>query len=324
MKLDQLEQVVEIANTRSISKAATNLFLSQPSLSTSIKQLEGELGADIFSRTRKGVELTPFGMNFVKYAEKILEQVHTLGKLSKENIPQISQTLSVANGHFRFASVVIAMMLNRHREDGARFILRNGINEDCIDWTADGVCDIGIVSFKLDEENEFKRLMKLKQLNYQVIYQPPSRVIIGEGHPLFHTSVTEVDYKAMMRYPLIAYDDAAIKSYLRSTYLHAASHNLRVIVTDRASMYEMLEFTDGYSLGLSNDTVYGNVPRYPKTRTLKLKNSQARHCIAWIASANVEFMPLGKEYIELLADVCTKQDFWQLHPDITIEPGKRP
>lgn len=324
MKLEQLEQVVEVANTRSISKAATNLFLSQPSLSTSIKQLETELGADIFNRTRRGVELTPFGMTFVKYAEKILEQVDSLGSLCKENLPLVSQTLSVANGHFRFASVVTAMLLNRHREDGARFILRNGINSDVIDWVAQGVCDIGIISFKLGEEKEFKQLMKTKRLRYQQIYQPPSRVIIGEGHPLFHTTVTEVDYSELAKYPLISYDDAAVKSYLRSAYIRAASDNLRVIVTDRASMYEMLEFTDGYSFGLSNDTVYENVPRHQKTRTLKLRNNRVQHAIAWIASANVEFMPLGKEYIELLTDVCTRKDFWELHPDITIEPGKQP
>ena len=318
MKLEQLEQVAEIARTRSISKAATNLFLSQPSLSASVKQLERELGADIFSRTSKGVELTPFGTTFIKYAEKILEQVGSLGKLCKENLPLISQTLSVANAHFRFASVVTAMLLNQHKDDGARFILRNGINSDCIDWVADGVCDVGIVSFKLKEEREFKQLMKMKQLRYEVIYQPPTRVIIGAGNPLFGTQITEVDAKELSKYPLISYDDAAVKNYLRSAYIRTASENLRVIVTDRASMYEMLEFTDGYSFGLSNDTVYQNIPRHHKTRALRLKGEQVQYAIAWIASADFEFVPLAREYVELLIDVCNRSDFRAVHPDVSI------
>lgn len=90
MKLEQLVHVVEVANTQSISKAASNLLLSQPGLSSSIKQLEYELGADLFVRNPKGVELTPVGSSFVDKAKKILEQVDSLGKMCKDGTHYVS------------------------------------------------------------------------------------------------------------------------------------------------------------------------------------------------------------------------------------------
>ncbi len=324
MKLEQLEQVVEIANTKSINKAAMHLFLSQPSLSTSLRQLEQELGSDLFVRTRKGVELTPFGMNFVKYAEKVLNDVADLGKLSNANLAPISRTLSLAHGHFRYASLVVAMLLNRHREDGAQFILRNGIPEDCINWVADGICDIGVITFATNEEHAFRQQMMLRQLRYETIYQPPTKIVIGTGHPLFNTQVTEIDQEELKKYSLITYDDVVSSKYHRALYMQKSLTPPRCIVTDRASMYEMLECTDGYCIGFSNDIVYTNIPRQARTRTLYLKGKTKPYSVAWIAPANVEFMQLAKEYIELLTDVCTRPDFWALHPDISLGASGQP
>lgn len=323
MKLEQLEQVVEVAKTGSISKAATNLLLSQPGLSTSIKQLECELEADLFIRTKKGVELTEVGSSFVEYAKRILEQVNNLGKLGKKTNSDAVQTLSVAHGHFRYASVVMAMLMNKHKDDGSRFVMRNGINADVIDWVSDGICDIGLIT--VSDISSFKQLTKFKELQYQVVYSPSPKVIIGTGHPLFYSPRTEVSIDEISKYPQVSYDETAAKNYFRSVYLQTNSDNLRMIVTDRASLYEMLEFTPCYSFGFSNDIVYGNIPRQQKTRTLQIiSNSRKQYHVVYVTSANMESLPLAKEYIELLTDVCTRENFWELHPDITIDPSKQP
>jgi len=319
VKLEQLEQVAQIARTGSISKAAANLFLSQPSLSASVRQLENEMGADIFIRTRRGVELTPFGMTFVKYAEKILDQMGALEQLAKDNVPAISQTLSVANSHFRFASAAVAMQMKCHREDGSRFILREGFRDDCINWTSEGVCDLGVVSYDLEEEEEFRQLLKLKHLRSRLIARPTARVVIGAGHPLYHTDVTEVTYRDMAPYPFVTYDDAEAGNYLRSAYIHAAAPNLRVITTDRASLHEMLEFTDGYSIGFTTDTVYRNIPPASHTRLITLKGRKMERGIVCISSTGFEDTPLAREFVELTTGLCGDPDFWKNHPELGEE-----
>lgn len=321
MKLEQLSHVVEVAGTQSISKAATNLLMSQPGLSASIKQLEIELGADLFIRNKKGVELTPMGENFVSYAKKILEQVDALEGICKDHSKPGYQTLSVAACHFRFAGVATAMLMGKHRDDGTRFVYRNGIPEDCIDWVAEGICDIGLVYFDASSEKEFKKLLQLKQLRYEIIYQTEARMIIGKGHPLYHTDATQIDAEDLLKYPMIAHDKTAAKDYFRSVFLHNRQDNLRAIITDRGTLYEMLEFSDGYCIGLSNDIVYRNIPRQAGTRELKIRSttSPMRRNVAWICSANVDFMPLGKEYIDLVSALCTDPDFFLHHPDYTTQ-----
>ena len=82
MKITQLEQISEIAATRSLGQAAKNLYISQPALSYSLKTLEDELGKPLFSRGRNGVELTDFGKEFLIYVRPILEQWELLRKIS--------------------------------------------------------------------------------------------------------------------------------------------------------------------------------------------------------------------------------------------------
>jgi len=316
MKLEQLVHVVEVANTQSISKAASNLLLSQPGLSASIKQLEYELGAELFVRSKRGVELTPVGSNFVVYAKRVLEQVAEMEALCKEQSTPIFPTLSVAACHFRFVSAAVAMMQHKHDSDGSRFVVRNGVSSDCIDWVADGICDIGLVYYRADEEKEFKKLMQRKQLRYQNIYQTEAQVVIGRGHPLYDSDVTQIDARELLRYPMVAYDQTTAKDYFRSVFLHAKMDNLRTIVTDRGSIYDILEFSDSYSMGLSNDIVYRNISRPHGTRNLKVVGSStaATRNVAWIASANVEFLPLAQEFTQLLTALCTLPDFREKYP----------
>jgi len=318
MKLEQLMHVVEVANTQSISKAASNLLMTQPGLSFSIKQLESELGAELFVRNNKGVELTETGNSFVAKAKRILREIDSLEKMCKDGTTQVTQTLSVAAGHYRFMGLIIAMMLNRHKHDGTGFVLRNAISSDTVNWVADGVCDVGVVSFLSSEESDFKKLMKQKKLQYHKIYDTELKIIIGEGHPLYDTDVTEIDAKELQKYPRVAHDRTPNKDYFRSVFSQETIPNLRVIVTDQAAAYEILERSDGYCMGFASEYMYQNLPRQYKTRELKVKwgNAYYRMTMGWIAPVGMAAVPLVQEFVELVTDVCTKPNFWELHPDL--------
>ena len=74
MTLQQMRYVIEIAERGSMNEAAKNLFMSQPSLSASIKDLEDEINITVFRRSNKGIELTPEGSEFLGYVRQILDQ----------------------------------------------------------------------------------------------------------------------------------------------------------------------------------------------------------------------------------------------------------
>src|SRR5690625_1977796 len=102
MTLQQLKYVIAVAKNRSINKAAQQLFISQPSLSNAIKELEQEIGITIFSRTNRGVSITTEGADFLGYARQVVEQAELLeSRYSSSQIPQ--QQFSVSAQHYAFA-----------------------------------------------------------------------------------------------------------------------------------------------------------------------------------------------------------------------------
>ena len=150
-------------------------------------------------------------------------------------------------------------------------------------------------------------------------------IIIGSGHPLYYTDATEITPKELEKYTVLSRDQVNAKDYARSAYLYSdvtigKQTDLRVIITDQAALYEMLEFTDCYCAGFSSDVVYQNVPGPHNLRNLTIIDGKEPIMmnVAWIAPANMEFMPLVKEYIQLITDVCTRKDFWELHPELKL------
>jgi len=102
MTLQQLKYVIEVARSRSISKAAQALFISQPSLSNALKELEKEIGVKIFSRTNKGIHVTKEGSEFLGYARQVLEQAELLENRYYNNAaPQ--HHFAVSAQHYAFA-----------------------------------------------------------------------------------------------------------------------------------------------------------------------------------------------------------------------------
>ncbi len=311
MKLEQFAQVVEISKTGSFSKAAENLLMSQPGLSASIKLLEQELGADLFIRGKRGVELTAVGSSFVSQAKQILGQVDHLSQLCKNDSTEVFRTLCVAACHFRFASAAAAALMNRHKDDSIRYVLRNGIPEDCIEWVSKGICDVGIVYYDTHKEKEFAKLMQLKQLRFCKIYEAQANVVIGQGHPLYDTDVTEIDAQELLKYPLVAHDQTAAKDYFHSVFLGSDKQNLRVVITDHSAVLDMLAFSDAYNFSIVNDVIYQNIPRHPGIRELKIVNAPfpMKKTAAWIASFDPDTDPLIKEYLDLVTGICTRRDF---------------
>ena len=116
---------------------------------------------------------------------------------------------------------------------------------------------------------------------------------------------------------MIAHDHTSAIDYYRSVFLNSA-HNLRVIVTDMAALYEMLDCSDSYCYGFATEAMYRNFPRQYKARALDIRRTGKSPAVAmaWIAPANMEFMPLVGEFVDLVVDACTCPDFWEKHPEL--------
>lgn len=301
MKLEQIEQVVEIAKQQSISQAAGNLFISQPSLSLSIQHLEEELGEPLFIRSNKGVRLTPFGKEFVSYAQGILEQTKQLTNLSRNTSRRNREKLSVGSGGYFFVMDACARLYKAHKGSGIEIALGDEDGYNILDKVADGMYEIGVTRVWKFQSSIVRKQMRQKNLQFFPLAQLPLSVMVGRGNPLYYAESDVIRREDLVDFPLIT------RSYmLKGPYsgmLQEADIPLtkdRIIVNCRAAYYEALDRTPAFYVSASPMPVYRHTEQYYPTRVLYLADCDITAEIGWIKNESYHLSPLANEFIQIL------------------------
>ncbi|MGI6269975.1 MAG: LysR family transcriptional regulator [Candidatus Howiella sp.] len=248
MNLQQLEFAVEIAKAKSITKAAKNLYLSQPNLSKSIKELEQEIGISLFTRTAKGVVPTEQGEAFLEYARSILEQMRQLAGLYTGD-PASSQTLYVAvprasyvsEAFSRYTGTLSRPLDVRYKETSALTALGD---------VASGDAHLGIVRFQEAHADYFENLCRQQGLAISVLWNYAMMVLMDARHPL--AGEEPLSFHALTRYPEIVH--GSLTPVLppdagpSPTPEHASN---KIAVFDRGSQFDILRHVEGSYMWVS-------------------------------------------------------------------------
>lgn len=302
MKLEQLQHVVEVAKHKSISKAANALFLSQSTLSLSIKALENELGDALFYRTPKGAFVTPFGKEFVSYVETILLQVD---QLSHIKAPQFRSGfhISVANMGFRFVSDACAKLYHQYCDSGIVIDLWDKVETgNTIDPIADRTCEIGVTRIWSCFKKTLRAQMRMKEVQFFPLTQARVSVIIGHGNPLFDADIEEISAEQLEPFPLIAYppdQEGVYSSIIDRLNLPVAKN--RILVLSRAANYELLDHTPAYYITATPRRAYEHTDYYPSARSIPLADCKITAEIGWIKHADYHLTPLASEFVNILS-----------------------
>ena len=145
MTLQQLKYVVAVADKGTISKASKELFVSQPSLTNAIRELEKEMNISIFNRTNKGTVVSQEGEKFLRYARQVLEQASLLESAFKGNVKQ-KKRFCVSTQHYSFAVNAFVDLIKKYGEDEYDFSLRETETYEVIDDVAKMKSELGIIS----------------------------------------------------------------------------------------------------------------------------------------------------------------------------------
>ena len=301
MKLEQIEQVVEIAKQKSISQAASSLFISQPSLSLSAQHLEEELGETIFIRTNKGVRLTPFGSEFVSYAQAILMQTQQLTNLSQQKSYRYGAKLSVASFGYRFVTDVCARLYQEHKDSRIEITIDDSINYDVIDLIADNLCEIGVTRIWSFQRSIMKKQMRQKNVQFFPLVQVPLTIVVGRGNPLFHAESNQIQREDLAQFPLVTYAYSNKGPY--SGVIKEANLPLprdRIIVNSRAANFEILDKTPAYYISATPTPAYQHTDYYPTARSLRLADCDITAEIGWVKNESYHLSPLANEFSRIL------------------------
>lgn len=247
MNINQLKYVLEVANASSMREASTKLYVSQPALSSSIRELEEELGILIFERTNKGISLTDEGRDFISYAKKavgqykILEDRYLSGDSGKERF-------SVSTQHYNFAIMAFTRVIRKMDPQKYDFSIHETKTKEVLDDVRSLKSEVGIVSFSGSNEAVIKKLFKDYGLLFTPLMRKETYVYVWKNHEFAKRK--EVSIEEMRDYPCISFDQSSDSNfYLTEEAMADYSFDKMIKSDDRATTMELIAELGGYSIG---------------------------------------------------------------------------
>ncbi|MDL2233444.1 LysR family transcriptional regulator [Ruminococcaceae bacterium OttesenSCG-928-L11] len=246
MTLQQLKYVIEVAAKGSINEAAKSLFLSQPSLSNAIRDLEEELNLTLFLRTNRGIKLSTEGAEFLGYARQVVQQAELLEEKYLHNKPS-KQKFAVSTQHYAFTANAFVDLIKEFGSDEYEFTLRETKTYDIIDDVRHFRSDLGVLYLSSFNETVIRKLLRESNLLFTEIFAVRPHIFLGRDHPL--AGETSVRLAQLEEYPCLTFEQGEHNSfYFSEEILSTLDHKKSIKITDRAAIINLLIGVDAYTI----------------------------------------------------------------------------
>ena len=246
MTLQQLKYVITVANTGTITEAANRLFISQPSLTNAIHELEKEMNITIFNRTNKGISISKEGEDFLGYARQVLEQAAILEDKYKGGSGGKKQ-FCVSTQHYSFAVNAFVDLIKEYGQDEYDFSLRETQTYEIIEDVARMRSEIGILFLNDFNETVLGKILKSHELEFHPLFVARPHVFISRKHPLAGNAV--ITNEELEQYPYLSFEQGEHNSFYFSEEIFSAVERKKNIrVRDRATLFNLLIGLNGYTV----------------------------------------------------------------------------
>jgi DNA-binding transcriptional LysR family regulator len=302
--LQQLKYIVEISRQGSITEAARKLFIAQPSLSKAVKDIEKEYHVELFKRSRQGVSFTVQGMEFLRFAQNIIDttgamEFHFKHKAKKEK----NMNLSISSQHYMFVVDALIDFIKQVAPDvqytlhvqevGTSQVIRDVITQKS---------QVGIIYVCDIINNYMQKLFKQNNLEFVPFHDFLPYVYISKKHQLSNHDA--IDIKELASYPYVSYEQGVdpyqFSEELALPNMHASKN---IYVTDRSTMLSLIEHTDAYNLGTGC-----LVPRVvsDKIAAIPLSGNNGYMRIGMIKKKNLVLSEEMSKYFQLMQSTIQK------------------
>ncbi len=295
MNINQIKYVLTIASSSSMREASTKLFISQPALSASLRELEEELGIVLFERSNKGIMLTDVGREFLTYAKKAVNQYEILEERYLSTNKD-KEHFSVSTQHYNFAIHSFANVIKRHASKKFIFSIHETKTNEVLENVRDLKSEIGIISYSGSSEVLIRKLLKEYQLEFVPLMIRKTYAYVWKENPL--ASRNEISLEELKDLPCISFDQSGSSNfYLPEEAMADYEFDKLVTSDDRATSIELIAELGGYSVGSGmlseEDSILQGLV------SVKLKEEDPL-TIGYITRKGSELSQYGKEYIEEL------------------------
>lgn len=295
MTLTQLKYVITVAEARSMNEAAKQLFISQPSLSSAIKELEEEIGIEVFRRSNKGAFVTPEGEEFVGYARQVVEQ-YMLIETKYIDKTNVRKKFGVSTQHYTFAVNAFVEMVKQFGMDEYEFAIHETKTFEVIENVKNFKSEIGILYINEFNQKILYKLFSEYGLEFHPILDCHIYVYMWKGHPLGGNG--EIALEELEDYPCLAFEQGNNNSfYFSEEVLSTYNYKQLIKANDRATLLNLMVGLNGYTLcsGIICEELNGS-----DYCAVRLKSDEIM-TIGYLSRKGVAISSLGQKYIEELS-----------------------
>ncbi|MCC9980018.1 LysR family transcriptional regulator, partial [Streptococcus agalactiae] len=258
MRIQQLQYVIKIVETGSMNEAAKQLYITQPSLSNAVRNLETEMGIQIFIRNPKGITLTKDGMEFLSYARQILEQTALLEERYKgDNTSR--ELFSVSSQHYAFVVNAFVALFNGTDMTQYELFLRETRTWEIIDDVKNFRSEIGVLFLNSYNRDVLTKLFDDNSLIATTLFTTTPHIFVSKSNPLANRK--KLNMKDLEDYPYLSYDQGLHNSfYFSEEMMSQIPHPKSIVVSDRATLFNLMIGLDGYTVatGILNSKLNGD------------------------------------------------------------------
>jgi DNA-binding transcriptional LysR family regulator len=246
MTIQQLRYAVTISELGSLNKASEGLYVAQPSLTSSVQELEKELGITIFSRSGRGVTLTNDGIEFIRYAREVLHQYDVLlEKFGRGGTRK--KKFGISAQHYSFAVKSFVEMVRQFGTEEYEFAIRETRTRDVIDDVFTGKSELGILYLSDFNRAAIGKLLRSAGLEFHHLIDCSAFVYLWKGHPLAQRE--RIDFAELRDYPCLSFEQGDASSfYFAEEILSTQEYPRTIKASDRATMLNLMVGLNGYTL----------------------------------------------------------------------------
>ncbi|MCR4695090.1 MAG: LysR family transcriptional regulator [Pseudobutyrivibrio sp.] len=293
MTLQQLKYVIAISESGSMNEAAKKLFISQPSLSETIKELEKEVGLTIFLRTNRGIVLTPEGEEFLGYARQVTDQVKLLENRYVDK--EAKKKFSVSTQHYTFAVKAFVETMKECGIDNYEFAIHETTTQQVIDNVKNFKSEVGVLYLSDFNQQVLQKIFASAGLEFIGLFDCDTYVYLWKGHPLANSP--SIAMKDLDEYPCLAFDQGKDSSFYLAEEMKSTYEYKRLIkANDRATLLNLMVGLNAYTLcsGIVCEELNGeDYLAVPLVETEKMT-------IGYIKRKGMHLSSIGEVYIEEL------------------------
>ncbi|CAH0232514.1 MULTISPECIES: LysR family transcriptional regulator [unclassified Microbacterium] len=299
--LQQLQSFIEVAAEGSITAAADLLYVSQPTMSAAMKDLEARVGRALLVRSARGITLTADGVEFLGYARQVVEQVALLEQRYLDRPPS-RRLLGVSTQHYSFAVDAFVRMVKASDAAEYEFSLRETRTWDIIEDVRTLRSELGILYRNDFNRNVIDKLLRDSGLVFHPLFLADPHIFVSRKNPLAARERVTLDDLAGL--PRLTFDQGTNNSfYFAEEILSTLSSAQEIRVSDRATIFNLMIGLEGYTIstGIISDDLDPEIVAVPLEVDERIE-------IGWIAHSGIPLTAQAQRYLDEVRAVVMEFD----------------